>query len=166
MCHADRLSQTLSMMLRARNLLGDLYKRRGMNLESFYVLRQGLQNFKLYAEGCIKGIENGQEAKDKGSFSLPEMFGGINLNAATQIKGAQAKAPAKAPEKAPAGKGPAAKGKEVVDEDLNAREEEERRSKLKVERERLLIKTQMMAKRRHPHILLFLRIKMELIRIL
>lgn len=83
MCLADRLSQTLSMMLRTRNLLGTVFRRRGMLLESFYVLRQGLQNFKLYAEGCTKGIENGQEAKEKGSFSLPEIFGGSNPNVAT-----------------------------------------------------------------------------------
>jgi hypothetical protein len=156
-------------MLRTRNLLGLIFRRRGLLLESFYVLRQGLTNFKLYAEGCTKGIENGQEAKEKGSFSLPEMFGGKDPNvAAANVKGgAGAKAPAKAPEKAPPGKGAPVKGKDVVnDEDLNAKEEEERKIKLKAERERLRIKTETMAKRRHPHIFLWLRIKMEVIRIL
>ena len=88
MCFADRQSQTLSNMLRARNLLGYVFKKKGMLLESFYVLRQGLQNFKLFAEGCTKGIETGTEAKDKGSFTLPEMFGGQNPNAAIpNVKG-------------------------------------------------------------------------------
>lgn len=42
MCFADRQSQTLSNMLRARSLLGHIFKKKGMLLESFYILRQGL----------------------------------------------------------------------------------------------------------------------------
>lgn len=156
-------------MLRSRNLLGYIFKKKGLLLESFYVLRQGLQNFKLFAEGCTKGIETGLEAKEKGSFALPELFGGQSANPAANLKGGQpGKAPAKAPEKVPPAKGaPAGKGKDALpDEDALAKEEEERKKKLVIERERLRVQTEMQAKRRHPHMLLWLKLKMELIRIL
>lgn len=109
----------------------------------------------------------GTEAKEKGSFALPEIFGGQNPNAAaTNAKGGKpAQAPAKAPEKAPA-KGAPGKGQAVPDEDALAKEEEEKKKKLAAERERLRVQTEMQAKRRHPHILLWLKLKMELIRIL
>jgi hypothetical protein len=46
------------------------------------VLKQALINFKSIAEGWFLDIEAGTEPKDKGSFELPEMFGGSQPNAA------------------------------------------------------------------------------------
>lgn len=58
------------------------------------------------AEGDSRNIETGEEDKDKGSFKLPEMFGGSGAPAAAGA-GAKGKAPPpKAdPKKAAAGKG-------------------------------------------------------------
>ena len=55
----------------------------------------------------MKGIEDGQEAKEKGSFALPEIFGGTAQGAAN-VKGGgkDAKAPAKAPAPVAKGAGP------------------------------------------------------------
>jgi hypothetical protein len=86
-------------------LIGRICRKQGLYINSFYVLRQSLQNFKALAEGVTKGVEDGAESKEKGSFSLPEVFGGGGAAAAGQEKGgakkpaAQAKAP---PPKAPA----------------------------------------------------------------
>jgi hypothetical protein len=43
-----------------------------MNLEAFYVLRQGLFNFKAIAEGQYRNVEKGVEADNKGSFKMPD----------------------------------------------------------------------------------------------
>ncbi len=56
-------------------------------------------NFKLIAEGWTQEVENGTEPKEKGSFELPEMYGGTLATAAVTGKGAVAK------EKAPPAKG-------------------------------------------------------------
>lgn len=73
-------------------------------INAYYSLKQALVNFKMIAEGWSNEVETGNEGKDKGSFELPEMFGGGGANAAP-AKGAKAP-PAKAPAKpAPGGKG-------------------------------------------------------------
>lgn len=56
----------------------------------------------------MKGIEDGQEPKEKGSFALPEIFGGTAQGAGANVKGGgkDAKAPAKAPAPAAKGAGP------------------------------------------------------------
>ena len=58
LCFADARSQILSLMLRERYAIGRAYRKQGLLVNSFYVLRKGLQNFKLFAEGC-SGIEDG-----------------------------------------------------------------------------------------------------------
>lgn len=95
---------------------------------------------------------------------MPEMFGGSAANASA--KPGLTKAPSKLPEKAPAGKAPAKGAKAEAEEDALAREEEERKKQQALERERLRVKVEINPKRRHPHILLWLRAKMDLIRIL
>jgi hypothetical protein len=58
------------------------------------------------AEGDSRGVENGEEDKEKGSFLLPEMFGGIGGAPAADAKGAKGKAPPpKADPKAKGAKG-------------------------------------------------------------
>ena len=67
------------------------------------MLRQGLTNFKLYADGGIIETENGQEEKSKGSFELPVMYGGSAPDAGVPVKGGKAPAPVTAAKaKAPA----------------------------------------------------------------
>ena len=71
-----------------------------MMINSFYVLRESLNNFKKYAEGLTFGIEKGDESEDKGHFKLPEMYGGSNAIApgGTAAAAPKGKAPpAKAP---------------------------------------------------------------------
>lgn len=63
-------------------------------VNSFYVLREGLRNFKKFAEGLSTGIEKGEESSDKGSLQLPEMYGGGNSNFASQASVGKGKAPA------------------------------------------------------------------------
>ena len=60
-------------------LIARIQAKQGLLLQSFYVLRQGLQNFKSFAEGKHPKVENGVEADDKGSFRLPEIYGGTGL---------------------------------------------------------------------------------------
>jgi len=57
------------------------------------------------AEGDSRGVENGEEDNEKGSFLLPEMFGGIGGAPAADDKGAKGKAPPKADPKAKGAKG-------------------------------------------------------------
>lgn len=57
------------------------------------MLRQGLNNFKLYADGWIIDTENGQEEKSKGSFELPVMYGGSAPDAGVPAKGGKAPQP-------------------------------------------------------------------------
>jgi len=75
LCHADQRSQRLSLILRTRATLGRVYQSQGLLLESFYILRQGLVNFKALAEGQYREVEKGVEADSKGSFKLPEALG-------------------------------------------------------------------------------------------
>ena len=116
MCYADRRSQILTMILRARVLVARMQSKQGLLVNSFYVLRQALTNFKAFADGKHQKIETGTESEDKGSFKLPEMYGGTGLG----IAGAAAidpkakagappvKAPVVDPKKAPPAKGGAA----------------------------------------------------------
>lgn len=75
-CFADKQSQILSQILRCRLLIGRLSRKQGLMINSFYVLRESLKNFKKFAEGLVSGIEKGEEKEDKGSFKIPEMYGG------------------------------------------------------------------------------------------
>ena len=94
-------------MLRSRLLIGRLQRKQGLMVNSFYVLREGLINFKKFAEGLFSGIEKGEESDGKGSLQLPEIYGGANAAFASQVSAGKKGAPAgKAPAKAPA------KGKE------------------------------------------------------
>ena len=69
----------MSLLLRARLLLARSQAKQGLLLQSFYILRQGLTNFKLYAYGKHPKVETGLEADDKGTFRLPEIYGGTGL---------------------------------------------------------------------------------------
>lgn len=102
MCLADASSQLMTLMMRCRGMLGRLFRRQGLLINAYYSLKQALVNFKLIAEGWSNEVETGAEPKDKGSFELPEMFGGNSANAAP-AKGGKAAAPAKAPAKPAAG---------------------------------------------------------------
>ena len=75
LCHADQRSQRLSLLLRIRATLGRVYQSQGLLLESFYILRQGLTNFKALAEGQYREVEKGTEVDSKGSFKLPDAMG-------------------------------------------------------------------------------------------
>ena len=92
------------------------------------------------SEGVTSKVEDGQESKDKGSFSLPEMYGGAGgyATGASQDKGgAKGKAP---PPKAAPPKQPAKGGKESAleaEEAQNAKEEAQRKSKMEAERAEL-----------------------------
>lgn len=152
MCHADARSQRLNLMLRLRFALGRVYQAQGLNLECFYVLRQGLINFKRLAEGQFVGVEQGAEPESKGSFRLPEQPGGGG--AAAGKKGAP---PAKE-----------AKGKPgQVDEAEAARKaEEELAKKAAAQAESLLARVEALERRQHPYIGLWLSTKVHIISIL
>ncbi len=81
MCFTDQFSQLMTLMLRSRNILGRLFRKQGLLINAYYALKQGLVNFKLIAEGWTNDVETGGEPKEKGSFELPEMFGGSQPNA-------------------------------------------------------------------------------------
>jgi len=106
-------------------MIGRLYRKQGMMINSFYVLRESLNNFKKYAEGLVNSIEKGDENETKGHFKLPEMYGGANA-----VGGANSM-PASKAGKAPPAKPPASKGKggvkeEEKDEGPSASDEEKR----------------------------------------
>jgi hypothetical protein len=113
-----------------------------MLLNAFYILRQGLTNFKHFALGKHPRVETGLEAEDKGTFRLPEMYGGTGLGGgaggpvdpkAAAKGGAPAqKAPAAADPKAK----PGAKGGPAVvqgNDDEEAKKQEEERKKREAE---------------------------------
>ena len=66
----------MTLMLRSRAMLGRIFRKQGLLINAYYAMKQGLLNFKLIAEGWSNDVETGQEPKDKGSFELPQMFGG------------------------------------------------------------------------------------------
>ena len=82
MCYADRRSQLLSLILRSRVLLARTQSKQGLLINSFYILRQALTNFKAFTEGKHTKVETGLESEDKGSFKLPEIYGGTGLGIA------------------------------------------------------------------------------------
>lgn len=157
MCEADARSQRLSLVLRIRSTLGRVYSGQGLLLESFYILRQGLINFKGLAEGQHAGVENGAEPESKGSFKLPEAPGGAGGAGAP----AAAKKGAPPPKDAKGGKpGPA-------DDAEAARREEAGRSKTaSAEADRLRAAVEAREKRMHPHMGLWLRTKISIINLL
>lgn len=112
MCYADRRSQFLNLLLRARMILGRIQAKQGLLLNSFYIYRQGLINFKNFAEGKHNKIETGLESEEKGTFRLPEIYGGTGLGAAAAPVDPKAKAaaPAKAPPPDPKKGAPPGKG--------------------------------------------------------
>lgn len=66
----------MSLLMRERSSLGRIFRKQGLSINAYYILKQSLVNFKLIAEGWMQDVENGAEPKEKGSFELPEMFGG------------------------------------------------------------------------------------------
>lgn len=111
-------------MMRCRLLIGRICRKQGLMVNGFYVLRECLQNFKKLAEGISSNVEKGEESPDKGSLSLPEMYGGGGAQAAQA-------APAKKGGAPPPKAAPPAKGKGVVEAapEMTAEEEEVRRLK-------------------------------------
>ena len=164
MCYSDSRCQLLQLLLRERAALSRIFRRQGLSINAFYVLKQSLVNFKLIAEGWTQEVENGAEPKEKGSFELPEMYGGtLPTTADKGGKGATAKKEA-APAKGKAD--PKNKGAAAIDpalEEAQLKAEEEAKIKRLDEAktvERLKIEAQ--SKRRHPHIILWLKTKTEL----
>ena len=100
---SERRGQRISLMVRMRLLLSRIYRAQGLYLRSFFVTRQALVNFRDYCFGRRR-VEKGED--DRGSFSLPEMYGGSAAPPAAG-KDAGKKAAPPDPKKA-AGKGPAA----------------------------------------------------------
>ena len=82
MCYADRRSQYLSLLLRSRLLIGRIQVKQGFLTQSYYVLKQGLINFKALAEGKHAKVETGTETEDKGTLKIPEIYGGSGLGLA------------------------------------------------------------------------------------
>lgn len=162
MCTSDARCQLLQLLLQERSSLARIFRRQGLSINAFNVLKQSLVNFKLIAEGWMQEVENGAEPKEKGSFELPELFGGTLPGAVGGGKAGAAKAQA-APAKA---KADPKKGSAVVDpavEEAQQKAEEEARIKKLDEAkaaERLKVESQ--NKRKHPHILLWLKNKIEI----
>lgn len=150
MCLADQRSQRLSLILRSRATLSRVYQSQGLVLESFYVLRQGLINFKALAEGQYREVEKGSEPESKGSFKLPEALSGGGAPAGK--KGAPP--PAK---DAKGGKGAPADDPEAK------RLEEERAKQASAEAEGLRAEIEARDRRTHPHMGLWLRTKVAII---
>jgi len=149
---ADQRSQRLSLILRVRATLARVYRSQGLLLESFYILRQGLINFKALAEGQYREVEKGTEAESKGSFKLPDALSSSSAPAA----GKKAPPPAKD-----------AKGKATPVEDPAAKSaEEERGRQAAQDAERLRAGVEAQARRSHPHMGLWLGTKVAVIRVL
>ena len=119
----DKQSQSLSLMMRYRLLIGRLNRKQGLMINSFYVLRESLNNFKRFAEGMSSDIERGEESREKGSFMLPEMYGGGNA-AFASTNAAPAKGGKAAPAKAAPAKAGAKGGKEEEKTEEQAAAEE------------------------------------------
>jgi hypothetical protein len=102
----------MNLLLRGRMMLGRIQAKQGLLINAFYIYRQGLTNFKSFAEGKHNKIETGLESEDKGSFRLPEIYGGTGLGAAAAPVDPKAKAaaPAKAPPPDPKKGAPPGKG--------------------------------------------------------
>ena len=154
-------------------LLGRIHQKQGLLLNSFYILRQGLINFKSFAEGKHQKIETGLESDDKGSFRLPEIYGGTGLGLAGAPVDPKAAAKGAPPQKPPAAdpkKGaPAGKGAPVAnqaDEEEAKRQEEERKKREAEEELKEKLRIEAAERRDHPNIYMWLKIKIEIIAIL
>jgi glutamate-1-semialdehyde aminotransferase len=122
------------------------------------------------AEGESRGVETGEESKDKGSFELPAMYGG-GASAGAGGAGAKAGGAKAPPAKPPAPAKGAAKGKEAEDTaaleaQAAQKEKDERARQLNEEREKLRAELEADPRRKHPHMLLWLKTKIEIIDIL
>ena len=155
MCFADARSQRLDLLLRTRAQIGRIYTSQGLLVESFYILRQGLINFKALAEGQYREVENGAEHEGKGSFKLPDQLSGGGAPAAGGKKGAPPPKDAKG-----------AKGASVPDDAEAKRLEEERRKAANKEAATLKAAVDTLEKRQHPHLGLWLSTKLAIINIL
>jgi len=149
MCLADQRSQRLSLILRSRATLSRVYQSQGLVLESFYVLRQGLINFKALAEGQYREVEKGSESESKGSFKLPEALSGGGAPPAK--KGAPPAKDAKGGKGAPA------------DDPEAKRLEEERAKQASEEAGGLRAEIEARERRTHPHMGLWLSAKVAII---
>lgn len=155
MCPADQRSQRLSLILRERATLARVYRSQGLLLESFYILRQGLVNFKALAEGQYRELERGAEGEGKGSFKLPDALAATSAPAAAGKKGAP-------PPKDAKGKGAATP---VEDATLKAAEEE-RAALAAKDNDRLRAVVEAQERRSHPAMGLWLSTKIAIIRAL
>ena len=150
------------MMLRTRAVIGRIYRKQGLLINSFYVLRQSLTNYKLFAEGWTNETESGQEDKSKGSFELPDSFA-TGGSTAPPAKGGKAPPPAK--------KGADPKGKNAAVDSAQAdaqerAEEEFKQKKLASEREMERLRVEAINRRQHSNMYLWLKTKLEVIGIL
>ena len=127
-----------------------------------------MTNFKNFAEGKHTKIETGLESEDKGTFRLPEIYGGTGLGAgaAPVDPKAKAPAPAKAPPPDPKKGAPAGKGgppQAQQDEEEAKKQEEERKKREAEDEKKELAKIEAAEKRDHPNMYLWLKTKLEII---
>ncbi len=119
-------------------------------------MRQGLINFKAIAEGQYREVEKGTEPESKGSFKLPE-----NLQTSSNA------APKDVKKGAPPPKDAAKGGKAAPTEDSKLKHiEGEDTKKVQEEAAKLKEEAEAQEKRSHPHIGLWLSIKVEIINLL
>jgi len=144
LCHADQRSQRLSLLLRIRATIGRVYQSQGLLLESFYILRQGLVNFKALAEGQYREVERGSESESKGSFKLPDALG-----VGAPVAGKKGAPPPKD-----------MKGKASPTDDQELKRQEEGRAKVaNEEASKLRAVVDCLDRRLHPHMGLWLDAK-------
>lgn len=130
-------------------------------MNSFYVLRQALYNFKSFSEGQYRLVETGAESSDKGSFKLPEIYGGSGGAAPTSGPGGKKAEPAKG------AKGSKDKKADpAAEEEAAKKAEAERRKQAEAEKDKLRVLTEMEDRRKHPHMFNWLRIKFNIVSIL
>lgn len=154
MCLADQRSQRLSLILRERATLARVFRGQGLLLESFYILRQGLVNFKALAEGQYREVERGTESESKGSFKLPDALSASSAPAAGAKKGAPPPKDAKGKAATPV-------------EDATVKAEEEARAKAaEKDHDRLRAVVEAQERRSHPAMGLWLSTKIAIIRAL
>lgn len=122
-------------------------------MESFYIQRHGLANFKALAEGQYRDVEKGSEPESKGTFKLPDALAAAGAPAAG---GKKDKAPAKD-----------AKAKVQTPDDAELKKAEEERSKeARAEADQLRAAAGALDRRSHPNMLLWLKTKINIINIL
>ena len=116
-------------MMRYRALIGRINRKQGLMINSFYVLRESLTNFKKYADGLCSNIEKGEESEGKGHFKLPEIYGGSLGGAPPSAPGGAKPGgkPAAAAKPPPSKQGKPGAKEEEKTEDQSAAEENARR---------------------------------------